>query len=218
MSIFMNKTLKLFGVGILALAISAGCSNTESQEDAAAIVNEEVISVTKVNEKIENTKEMYSQQGIDVAQQGEEFIEMLEEQVLNSLIDETLVVQAAAEYPVTDEQVNEQVESIKAGFETEEQFNEVLEANNLTNETLLVELEKQLKVEQFFIENMNEVTVSEEELQEAFNQISEMSEEEVDFEEVKPQLEQSVVQQKQQEEQQKLIEKLREDATIEILI
>ncbi len=210
-----KRTLLMFALGLLTLVIVA-CGN--NNDEAAAIVNEEVITVSDVDQQVDNTIAMYAQQGIDVSEQGDEFVEMIKQQTLDGLITEILLVKAAQSYTVSEEEVSEEYNAIKAGFETEEQFNEALKANNLTSETLKERLEQQLKIDQFFLANMSEVAVTEEELQQLFEEYTEMIEEELEFEEVKVALEQEIVQQKQDEEVGKIIQQLKEEAEIEILI
>ena len=212
-----KRTLLMVALGLLALVMVA-CGGTNDGGETAAIVNEEVITVADVDQQVDNTIAMYAQQGIDVNEQGDEFVEMIKQQTLDGLITEVLLVKAAQGYTVSEEEVTEEYEAIKAGFETEEQFNEVLAANNFTEESLKENLEQQLKIDQFFLANINEVTATEEELQELFEQYSEMVEEELEFEEVKVALEQEVVQQKQDEEMGRIIQELKEQAEIEILI
>ncbi|OIJ12791.1 hypothetical protein BKP35_09425 [Anaerobacillus arseniciselenatis] len=212
-----KRTLLMVTLGLLALVMVA-CGGTNDGGETAAIVNEEVITVADVDQQVDNTIAMYAQDGIDVNEQGDEFVEMIKQQTLDGLITEVLLVKAAQDYTVSEEEVTEEYEAIKAGFETEEQFNEVLAANNFTEESLKENLEQQLKIDQFFLANINEVTATEEELQELFEQYSEMVEEELEFEEVKVALEQEVVQQKQDEEMGRIIQELKEQAEIEILI
>ncbi|OIJ18953.1 hypothetical protein BKP45_14595 [Anaerobacillus alkalidiazotrophicus] len=213
----IKRTLLLIVLGMLTFVV-IGCGNVTDEGEAAAVVNEEVITFTDFNLQVENTKQMYEQQGIDIAEQGEEFLAMIKENVLNNMIDEKLLTQASADYVVLEEEVEEQFLSVKSDFESEEQFHEALELNNLTNETFKERIQEQLKIDQFLSETMNEVVVTEEDLEEAYAQVKEMGEEDLDFEEIKPVLEQSVVQQKKEEEFMRVLSQLKDQADIEIFI
>ncbi|OIJ11182.1 hypothetical protein BKP37_16120 [Anaerobacillus alkalilacustris] len=213
----IKRTLLLIVLGILTFVV-IGCGNVTDEGDAAAVVNEEVITFTDFNLQVENTKQMYEQQGIDIAEQGEEFLEMIKDNVLNNMIDEKLLTQASADYVVLEEEVEERFLSVKSDFESEEQFQEALELNNLTNETFKERIQEQLKIDQFLSETMNEVVVTEEDLEEAYAQVKEMGEEDLDFEEIKPVLEQSVIQLKREEEFMRVLSQLKDQADIEIFI
>lgn len=235
----MIKKILLFFTLVLLAGVIVGCGNdgndkniedaegnesaegnksTEGTEDAAAIVNDEVITKAELETQIELTKAMLEQQGTDVAEHGDDFLATMQEGVLNDLISERLVIQAAASYEVSEEEIDEQLTLIKAPFETDEEYEEALTANSLTHELLLERIEETLKQDKYFLENLAEVDVTEEELKALFSEYKENSEEELDYEEIKPMLEKTVVAEKQQAEMEKLLEQLREKADIEILI
>ena len=67
---------------------------------------------------------------------GQARLQALRDQVLDQLIDQALITQAAAEMglSVTDDELEESIASIKASLESEEAFAKSLVANNLTEE------------------------------------------------------------------------------------
>lgn len=224
----MFKKLLLF-LALLLLAVAiVGCgSNSEEEtniedkkntEDAAAIVNDEVITVTELDIQVQNQLARFEQQGMDMSEEDDDIMDTLQEDILDSLITQKLVNQAAASYSVTEDEIDEQITIIKSDFETEEEYNQALAANDLTHEVLVERIEENLKLEKFFQDNIAEVNVTEEELEAMFVKYSEQSEEELNYEELKPMLEKTVVAEKQEQEKGTLIKELKEQANIEILI
>lgn len=224
----MFKKLLLFLALLLLTVAIVGCgSNSEEEtniedkkntEDAAAIVNDEVITVTELDIQVQNQLARFEQQGMDMSEEDDDIMDTLQEDILDSLITQKLVNQAAASYSVTEDEIDEQITIIKSDFETEEEYNQALVANDLTHEVLVERIEENLKLEKFFDDNIAEVDVTEEELEAMFVKYSEQSEEELNYEELKPMLEKTVVAEKQEQEKGTLIKELKEQANIEILI
>ncbi|MCD8502303.1 MAG: SurA N-terminal domain-containing protein [Bacillaceae bacterium] len=189
-----------------------------TKKKIAAIVNNEEIDMEEFEVRLNNTKLMYEQQGIAIANQGKEFEEFLAEQVLNSIIEETLLLQASEDIVVSEEKIDEKVQQVSEGYETEEEFQETLNANNLTEVELRELIKKQLKVEMYFEQNLPEVTVTDQEIEEIFAEYTALMEEDVDLEEVRPLLQDYIIRQKQKEQQDALVDELKANAEIEILM
>lgn len=210
----MKKMLLLLLLGMMSLSLAA-CGN---EGKLAAIVNNEEIEMDEYELRLNNMKLMYEQQGISISEQGKEFEDLLSEQVLNSIIEETLLLQASQDIDVSDEAVEEEFQLLKEDFQTEEEFEEVLSVNNLTETELRELIKKQLKLEAYFENNLPDVNVSNEEIEEIFAEYTAIMDEDLDLEEVRPMLEDILVRQKQQEHQQALVEELKANADIEIFI
>lgn len=210
----MKKIILVLFLGLFSLGLVA-CGD---EENVAAIVNNEEIEMEEYEKRLESTKQMYEQQGISIAEQGEEFEKLLSEQVINSIIDETLLIQASKDIEVSEEEVEAELELIKANYETDEEYQDILEKNDLTEIEIKELVKEQLKVQSYMAEHTEEIKITEEELNEIFEEYKGMMEEEVDLEEVKPYLQDVLIKQKQQEQQVKLVEELRANADIEVLI
>lgn len=224
---------KLIGIGfsLLLAGTIVGCSggeelkssNNEQEEEAvnndiAAIVNDEAILKQELDDSVENMKMTYIQQGIDIEQDGK--LEEIQNQVLDQLINTKLVMQEVQKtgYEPTQEEVNDQIDQITSQFKTKEEMDAILEANNLTLDELKSQISDDLKVQKFIAENTTQTEPTEEELKELYDQYSQQNGDFPDYEELKEQLKQEVVAQKEQQQLMDLIEELRDQSEIEILI
>ncbi|MBD8071058.1 SurA N-terminal domain-containing protein [Bacillus sp. PS06] len=225
---FFNKSKGII-VGLSLIFALAGCgSNDKSTDESSkkdevvASVNGQTILSSEYSSALEQYKLNYAQSGIDVDSLGEEETKLLEQQALDQLINNELVLQAADkdEIVTSPEDVTASLTEIKGQFETDEQYNEALEANNLTEEELEAQIAKDLKISKYLTSKIPTPEATDEEIKEMYDQYTEVSEEEElpTLEEVKPQIEQTIVQQKQQQEIQALLDQLREDSEIEKFI
>ena len=157
------RTLRpLIALGLaLSLAIPlAGCG----RNDVAAVVNGEEIALTEldaqVDRLVEQSPEMFE------GAEGQTRITEFKRQLLQSMIDNLLVRQAAAERGITvpDEEIDAQIEDLKGGFPSEEEFNTALTEANLTVEDLRQQLRDQLVTQRLMEQLVNETEVTDEEI------------------------------------------------------
>ncbi len=199
----------------------------ELEKDAVvAVVNGESILREEFDEMLNMRLERHEMQEVEEDVEGtEEMQEMLEQQVLDELIAREVLLQNAEAAGIVsdDETVQEEYQQIKAQFE-EEEFKEALEAQNMTSEELKENIAFQHVVQGFVDEKIEErlgeeaYEISEDELQAAYDQYSLQMDDLPDFEEMKPQLEEMLVQEKQQEFTTQLINELVAESDIEILL
>ncbi|QOR67262.1 SurA N-terminal domain-containing protein [Cytobacillus suaedae] len=219
--IVMLLTSILLVLGLVGCVATGQESKDKSKEDGVvAVVNDENITQQEFDESLEQIKMTYAQRGMNVEDLEEAQVKEMEQQVVNQLVNTKLLLQAAEKNNInaTEEEVEQSLVQIKGQFENDEEFNSALEANNLTIAQLEKQIADELKINQYITENTAEVTVKEEEIVAMYDQYKEQSEEVPAYEEVKAQLEQQIQQQKNQEEVGKLVQKLREDSEIEVLI
>ncbi|MBE4906851.1 SurA N-terminal domain-containing protein [Bacillus luteolus] len=220
--IVMLLTSILLVLGLVGCGATGQEVKDESQEqgNVVAVVNDENISQQEFDESLDQLKMTYAQQGMNVEDLQEDQLKEMEQQVVNQLVNTKLLLQAAEKNDIeaTEEEVEQSLVQIKDQFENDEDFKSALEANNLTLDQLEKQIAEELKINQYITENTVEVTVEEEEIMAMYDQYKEQSEEVPAYEEVKAQLEQQIKQQKSQEEFGKLVQKLRDDSEIEVLI
>lgn len=229
---------KIIGVLMLAAMVSIfaiGCSQESAPEgnenvetgEAVAIVNGEEISKEDFDYTVQRISMNYEQQGLSLeGEQGEAVLEGIREEAMDILVEERILLQEAIKngHSVTDEEVEEEFESLKGQFSSQEDFEEILEMNLLTEERLKKMLKTEMHIERFFKEATENVEVSEAESKEAYDryfeeiQGTEAEEDFPSYEEIKYDLEFEIMQEKQNVEFRTIIETLKADSEINILI
>ncbi|HSI67072.1 MAG TPA: SurA N-terminal domain-containing protein [Planococcus sp. (in: firmicutes)] len=150
----------------------------------------------------------------------------LKAQVAESMVGQKLLIQEAdnRDFEASQEEIDEEVTLLaeQNGLESKEQFLEALEEQGMTEEEVMAQLETQVKVNQLIAAETGNTEVTDEELQELYEQIqaqqeqSESAEELPSFEDLKPELEEQVKMQKENEAAQTLIADLRENGDVTI--
>ncbi|SDH52017.1 SurA N-terminal domain-containing protein [Alteribacillus bidgolensis] len=199
----------------------------EDIPDVVAEVNGEEISKDEFESVYVSTLNTYAMQGMNIEEQddGGKMKQQIQEQTVEQLIGQELLVQEAdkRELSASEDEIKEELNSLKEQFGSDEEFQKALESENLSEDELQSDIEKQVKVEKLVKDEAGEIEVSEDELRDMYEQMSqgqqgEEGEDSPSFEEMKPQLEEQMVQQKEGEEIQKLVEELRESGDVTVNI
>jgi len=92
--------------------------------------------------------------------------------ILNQLIDYELFYQQAQKEKVkiSNDEINLEIDKIKDNFSSPEEFNEALKANNITLVRLKEDIKRQLMINSILEETRNQVSISDEELLEYYNE------------------------------------------------
>lgn len=229
---FSFKRNSLLVIFSLLFLIATGCGTGQDDQteegnegttntgdlgvENVATVNGENITAVEYLSQLDYAKQFYAMQGLNLEEEGnEELLEKVEEDLLDSLIMRTLVLQEAARVNVgpSDEEVNIELENFKSQFPEEEDFTQALDENNYTEEELRDELKQELTYRQLLqLEHLeaDELTITEADLMERYEELSEQYDL-GEFEEVQADLEEDV-------KLNKFLENLRESASIEIFI
>jgi hypothetical protein len=192
-------------------------SNTS---DVVMIVNEEEILKSDFDHLL---SQVAMQRGInDPTTIDQQIQEQLESQVLEMLISQTLLKQAVIDSGITvsETDVDVRLEAIRDQFESDEEYQQALITENLTEPELRNKIAGELSTEPYLEKelNLSVVNASESEVVQAYEQISSQNAEIAPLEDVYTQIEELVIQQKQQELIAQLVSELRADSEIEILI
>ncbi|WP_087974466.1 SurA N-terminal domain-containing protein [Oceanobacillus rekensis] len=183
-----------------------------AEDTSVAIVNGEEINGTDYNPIYSQVKSTMYQYGQDVSD-----LNMIKNQTVDILIDQALVKQDAEAkgIEVTEEEAQEELNTIKESG-NEEDFAALLEQYNMTEE----DFKKQLMDDLLTIQYVEEfdATVSDEEIQEYYDQLKEQNEEIGELEEVEEQIREILVNEKQSEQLRAKVEELKEGAEIETVL
>jgi len=226
---FSKRWLLFIVIALLAILV-IGCT-PKSDSNVAATVNGEDISLEVFEAAVDRMVLGYQQQGFNFeGEAGEVALEEIRQQVINSLIQEEVLLQESKQkgYEASQEAVEEEFEGIKSGFESEEDFKAALELNKFTEESLKNMIANDMQIRAFLENEIQEVDVTEDEIREVYDEYkalwesqNEESEEDTEipsFEEVKVAIENQIKEDKEQQQFGKIIEELMEKSEIEIFI
>lgn len=167
----LKKIALLLTLSILMVTVFSGCVRKKTEEITAAVVNGETITLAEYEKMVELQKKQYEvQYGFteetwkQEIEEGKTYDVFLKESVLENLITEKLLIQKAeeAEVKVTDEQIEEQFTQLKEQFETEEAYNQFLEANGYTEESLKEMIRKDFTINEYFTQILEKEDISDE--------------------------------------------------------
>jgi foldase protein PrsA len=228
------KPMTIAGVVVLALVIvaagwyflrSSGSnllnmqSGTASSAETVATVNGEAISRADLTA---TEQQMAAQQGINAT--STEILASFQQQALDSLIAQKLLEDAAASANVTvsDDDVNTQISAIKTQFQDDASFQAALSSQGMTEDQLTSQIRSELAVQTYLDQQLNlaSTTASEEEISAAYEQLTSGSTatDTPALADVHDQVEQYVIGQKQQAAASELVDQLRANADVQILI
>ncbi len=243
------------GLGIFVLAIGlAACGGEETeQEETVATPEEESVAVDQDINSIIDTesipeiiatvngedieKEIYvanlqqqasslAMQGFDLdSEEGRSYLEMIEESILQQIINEKLIVQAAnaEDIEVSEEDIDQEIATLieELPIESEEDLQALLDEQGVTMEELRSDIVDYVKRDKYIQQNLTITNPTEEELQALYDEMLAMVEDESEapaFEDYKDELEYSFLQEQEQEQTMQLVENLRETSDITIHI
>lgn len=209
------------GYGVVSSGIvnfSGLWNNDISSGEFVALVNGEGIEKRLFDLRFEQTKSEYQAQGIIF--EGDDEAEF-RQQVLVGVIDERLLIQYGKEQGITANQqvVEEQYQQILSQFASEEQFEKQLASQNITLQDIQDSITEQIILQELVNQQIveNNIEVSEEEMQQAYDDALANGADIPEFEEVKLEIEEFLLQQKIGELMSALINQLRAEGVVETL-
>lgn len=189
-------------------------------DKVVAIVNDKELKGIEYNGALAATQMQYQQMGQDPT--TEELAKQIKEGTIETLIGQTLLLQEADKkgYKATDEDINKEIETLKANYENDKAFEEALKKNKLTLDELKKQVADNVKYTQFVEKDVKVEEVTEEEAKEFYEKMASQgdSEQTPKFEEVKDKVKQQLQGQKTQEKLAQVVEDLKKKAKIDIKI
>lgn len=193
-------------------------NGAEEAEGAVALVNGEEVSRAEYDAL---AAQVAAEQGFDPATLDAQTQAQFESQVVDTLVSRVLLRQAIEGSGLTAsaEEVNAQVEVIKGQFESEAVYLEALSAEGLTEEALRSQIGAELVMQAYLEQalNLSSVSATSAEITAAYEEIA-AGENVPPLADVREEVEGVVIQQKRQVLVAELIQELRAEADIQILI
>jgi len=192
------------------------------EKKTVAIVNDTKILGSDYNGILSSIQGQMQQMGQDPT--SKEAAEQVKNQTIDSLVGQTLLLQEADKksYKVSEADIKKRLDEVKKQFKTEKEFESALKKTGMDMKTLETQIADGLKLNQYVEKEISVGKITDEEIQKTYDQYAEKGkttgQEIPKFEEVKPQIEQSLQQQKQQEKLAQHVEELKKKAKIEIKI
>ncbi|MDQ0861058.1 SurA N-terminal domain-containing protein [Bacillus sp. V2I10] len=192
------------------------------EKKTVALVNDEKILGSDYNSVLQSTQGQMQQMGQDPT--SKEAAEQVKKQTLDSLVGQTLLLQEANKkgYKASDEDVKKQLDETRKQFKTEKEFEAALKKSGMDMKTLEAQIADDIKFRQYIEKEVPAGEISDEEIQKTYDQYAEQGkssgQEVPKLAEVKPQIEQSLQQQKQQEQLAQKVEELKKNAKIDLKI
>jgi len=159
-------------VSLAAIGYSWHRANNTGSKGAVATVNGVAITEGQLAERMEEFKNYATRQGLDLTSPAHQpILEEIRKDALDQLIEEALFLQAAKKegLAVADQDVEEQLKSIKAGMPPEV-YQEALKAQNLTEEKLKEKIRMVLWQDALYKKITDPVVVAPQEVKEYFEQ------------------------------------------------
>lgn len=214
-----KKLFLIVPLMFLLIGTLAACGD---DEEVVATVNGEAIYESEWQQVVDQMTMQYTQMGMDLeSEEGSEMLEMIEDQALESLIQQTAVVQYAVDEgtKVNDSDIDGRIDEMIAQYGGESEFEAVLEENDYTMDSFKDYLYDELIIETFLDDYLDDVDVSEEEVKEYYEEYTAQFEDEEedpeDLEDIEDQIVNQIKQESEQEQIQFIIELAMEDAEIE---
>ncbi|GAE24449.1 hypothetical protein JCM9140_378 [Halalkalibacter wakoensis JCM 9140] len=186
--------------------------------DVIATVNGEDIDKEIYVGTLEQEAMQLAMQGIDIdSEEGAAYLEQVKDQVLDRIINSTLITHAALEEGIeaTEEEIDAGVQDLMAqfGLESEEDLQELLQAQGVSMDELRSDVAENVKSNKFIEQRVAEIEITEEEVQafydDAIAAIPEADAELPTLEEVRGEIEQQL-------QVEALLSSLREESDIVI--
>jgi len=158
-------------IAAIALVIIAGGLTgfyyLTKDKGIAAVVNGVKISDDKVEDEIAKAMIQYQAQGMTI--QPEQMVEV-RSSIIDNLVVREILIQNSEAIELTSEEIETQISTFRARFETEEEFIEALSVQGFDLESFTLVITEDLKIQKFMEDSIpEETTVSDEDMTQFYN-------------------------------------------------
>ena len=168
----MSRALSSLVIALCFIIFTAQSQAVELVDRVVAVVNGELVTLFELNEKLD--KMLSQAQGISISQNDPEYVE-LQRRVLDSMINDILITQAAAKLKITvsETEIATKINEIKKqNGMNEEQFRKQLAQEGLTRQEFEKGLETEAIKHQLLGYMVNKrILVTDEELRQYYDQM-----------------------------------------------
>ena len=155
------KFVRLLIALALVLGLSLGVVGCQSDENVAARVNGDEISLTELNQQVDQLKEQYP--NMFDGSEGEGRLLDFKQRLLDNLINQKLIEQAAEDkgIEISDEDIQKQIATLKKGFQGDEaKFQQALKSAGLDEAGLEQQVREQLMQQKLIAKLSTESSVT----------------------------------------------------------
>lgn len=157
------KVFRIFFAGLLCLFFASAVM-AQNNEDVAAVVGNKKIYISEVNAILQNVMRQngISEGQIDI---NSPQLDKVRKSIVENLVNRELLLLASSENKPEnlDELVKTEITDIKSQFETEEQYQQALQQNQMDEKKLIEQLKKNILLDKYVNNIQQGITVSESE-------------------------------------------------------
>ncbi len=219
-----NKKIVISTIAALFLVAAGGILAVNSGQIPGLGNSSDGKVVARVNgEEITKTElDSYSQQLKSQQQAAQVPEDELRQRALDQLVNQEVLSQEARNSGVSagEQEVQDRIDQISEQFQDDSQFQDRLAQNGITEEDLRSDIRNQIMIQKYLDQQITDeqTNPTDQEIEQAYQNLSDQSGNLPPLEELRSQLEQQVKSQKRNELAMNIIEELKEKSEIEILI
>jgi len=142
-------------------------------EKIVVIINDEIITYTEFDDRLEKTREMFKQVYKYSDSKLNEEIEKSKSQILDTMIDEILFVQEAMKrnIKISDADVSKEINALKKQFSSDKEFDDALKAEGYTLDSLKREKKRTLLLQELIKQKFaSELNVTDDEVRKFYDE------------------------------------------------
>lgn len=191
-------------------------------KETVAIVNDKELLGRDYNMALSSLQMQMQQMGQDPT--SKEAAKQVKEQAINNLVGQSLILQEADKkgYQASEGEVEKQLAKTKEQFKDDKKFEAALKQAGLDMETLKIQTAENIQYTKYVEKEIPVGEITDKEIQAYYEQSAQQEsaggQELPKLEEVKPQIKEQLVQQKQQEKLVQLVAELKKNAEVDIKI